>query len=115
MTDEKLLITGDRRHDEDMPGAIDIDIDSELLRIRSGGSGGHNLLFYREEDVKELREQLNRLYEEETDDKLQREKVREIVEDELDEILSENELDMHTLNFLQQLGQSIVEEVENPE
>lgn len=115
MTDEKLLITGDRRHDEDMPGAIDIDIDSELLRVKSGGSSVHNLLFYREEDVKELREQLNRLYEGEDDGKVEKEKVREIVEEEFEEIISEHELDLHTLNLLQQLGQRIVDEVENPE
>jgi DNA-directed RNA polymerase subunit RPC12/RpoP len=59
MTEQPIL--GDRRGEE-APGAFNIDIDSELLRVISGGGGYHDILFFTEEPVKELNECFNRVF-----------------------------------------------------
>lgn len=60
--DNKLLALGDRRHNDNEAGAFDIDIDSDLLRVMSGGSGTHNILFFREKTAKRLYNQLDNIF-----------------------------------------------------
>lgn len=62
VSDDEILIVSDRRHDDNAAGAVDIQIESKLMSIRSGGSWPHRLLFFREQDAREVYEQLDRLF-----------------------------------------------------